>query len=240
MISVCMATYNGERFIRLQIESILSQLAEEDELVISDDGSTDRTPQIVSSINDARIKFIKNINNMGPIRNFEVALKASRGHFIFLADQDDVWLDGKVKKMLDALEKGAELVVSDCVVMNENLSQTIHPSFFSLRRTNLSFFSNLLKNSLLGCCMALNRNLLMRALPFPESIPMHDWWLGLIGTLSKKIVLIDEKLVLYRRHSKNTSSTTNKSPSSIWVRLQWRARLMIGLISNWRKIRQIS
>jgi glycosyltransferase involved in cell wall biosynthesis len=239
MISVCMATYNGERFIRFQIESILSQLTEEDELVIADDGSIDRTREIIHSINDDRIKLIRNINNMGPVRNFEIALNSSKGDYIFLADQDDVWLDGKVKKMLDALEKGAELVVSDCVVMNESLSQTIHPSFFLFRKTNSSFFSNLFRNSLLGCCMALNRSLLMRALPFPEKIPMHDWWLGLIGTLSKNVVLIDEKLVLYRRHSKNTSSTTNRSNNPIWVRLQWRTQILAELIRNWPKIRRI-
>ena len=100
MISVCMASYNGEKYIKEQIDSILKQLSDEDELVISDDGSTDNTLSVIQSIHDKRIKLIHNQGEHGYSRNFENALKNSKGDYIFLSDQDDVWKDNKVETIL--------------------------------------------------------------------------------------------------------------------------------------------
>src|SRR5687768_7806689 len=103
MISVCMATKNGETYIAEQLDSILPQLGATDELIISDDSSSDTTVKIIQSYNDHRIKLIQNHHLKGIARNFEISLQASKGDFIFLADQDDVWVDGKVKVMLNYL-----------------------------------------------------------------------------------------------------------------------------------------
>ena len=104
MISVGLASYNGERYIREQVDSIIAQLDSIDELVISDDGSTDGTLDILASYNDPRIHVYHNEENHGVNGNFENALKHSQGDYIFLSDQDDVWLPGKVEACLKALE----------------------------------------------------------------------------------------------------------------------------------------
>lgn len=95
MISVCMATYNGEEYIKEQLESILCQLGEMDEIIISDDGSTDNTLNIIESYNDSRIKIHINTGKHGFVYNFENALQKAKGEYIFLSDQDDIWLPEK-------------------------------------------------------------------------------------------------------------------------------------------------
>ena len=103
MISVCIATYNGEKYIKEQLDSIIPQLGHEDEIVISDDGSSDSTLDIINSINDERIRITVNQGKHGVNSNFNNALLHAKGDFIFLADQDDIWLSGKVAECLKAL-----------------------------------------------------------------------------------------------------------------------------------------
>ena len=125
-ISVCVATYNGEKFIYDQLQSILDQLLENDEIIVSDNYSTDKTINIIKSINDCRIKiyFLKKKNL---IKNFENALFHAKGDYIFLSDQDDIWLPNKIKIMLEELNS-YDLIVSDCIVVNRDL-EIIEPSF---------------------------------------------------------------------------------------------------------------
>ena len=103
MISVCIATYNGARYIGEQLASILKQLSAEDEVVVSDDGSTDGTLDIVRSFNDRRIRIVDGPRRHSPTLNFEWALRNAKGEYIFLADQDDVWLPDKLKAATDML-----------------------------------------------------------------------------------------------------------------------------------------
>ena len=115
-ISVCMATFNGEPYILQQLISILSQLGEEDELIISDNGSSDKTLSIIESLNDPRIKIF-NYKYLSISGNFENAIKNANGDLIFLSDQDDIWMDGKVESFRNAL-KCASVVLSDCVIVD--------------------------------------------------------------------------------------------------------------------------
>ena len=125
MISVCMATYNGQKYIKEQIDSILCQLGHADELVISDDHSTDLTPDIIKSYDDKRIKFFYNELKKGVTHNFENALLKSKGDILFLADQDDVWLPGKLEKMVDFMQQGGyDVVECNCALVDENLNVT--------------------------------------------------------------------------------------------------------------------
>ena len=103
MISVCLATYNGARFVEKQLQSILVQLAPEDELIVCDDGSSDDTCNVIRRLADARIALHAYSQNVGHVRNFERAISAAKGDFIFLSDQDDVWVPGKIRAMLDCL-----------------------------------------------------------------------------------------------------------------------------------------
>ena len=110
MLTVCIATYNGEKYIRQQLNSVLIQLGENDEVIISDDSSSDATVEIVRSFNDSRIKLLVDNKFSSPVRNFENALKYATGDYIFLCDQDDIWLPDKVKSMLPYLKKQCDLV----------------------------------------------------------------------------------------------------------------------------------
>ena len=166
MISVCIATYNGQRFIERQITSILSQIAEDDEVVVADDGSTDDTLAILRGLNDPRIRIIDGAHRHSPTWNFEKALEQARGEFIFLADQDDVWMPEKVAVTMSYLQK-YDCVVSDNVIVDAE-GAVIAESFYAVNKTRSGKYYNLLiKNGYLGCCMAFRRCVLESALPFP-------------------------------------------------------------------------
>ncbi|RRQ45335.1 glycosyltransferase family 2 protein [Chryseobacterium sp. SC28] len=211
MISVCMTTYNGEKHIKEQLDSILNQLSPDDEVIISDDGSTDDTVNIINSYSDSRIilyhhkKKHQKFNFGYTAKNFENALNKSKGDIIFLADQDDVWLPNKVQQQTAALQK-ADLVLSDCTIVDESLN-TIIPSKFKLEKIKTGFWRNIYKPGYLGCCMAFRRDLLKDILPIPENVP-HDLWIGLISNNKGKVELLNIPTVLYRRHDNNVSATS--------------------------------
>lgn len=226
MISVCIPTFNGAPYIGAQLESILtSPLVTE--VIVSDDGSTDNTVEIVRSFNDMRIKLIQG-PRVGLVSNYELLLSRASGDYIFLADQDDVWLPNKVEVMLARL-RDTDLVVCDCKVVDGQLN-VLHPSFFALRNSGPGLARNLLRNSYLGCCIALRKRLLKHALPFPSHLPMHDWWLGLIAETFGSVAFIDQPLMLYRRHGGNVSPTAERSRATWITRLYWRANLLGALI----------
>jgi len=222
-----MATYNGEKHLYKQIRSILEQLSENDELIVSDDGSTDNAISIIDSFADSRIKIFYNKNKKGPVGNFENALLKANGDIIFLADQDDTWLPGKIKTHILLHEK-CDLVISDAKVVNES-GDLIYESFFKERHSGPGLFNNLIKNSYIGCCMSFNRRILDYALPFPTYIHMHDWWIGLIGELKGRTYFCNEQLMNYVRHQNNASPTLGKSGYSGLKRLKNRVQLIYGL-----------
>jgi glycosyltransferase involved in cell wall biosynthesis len=227
MVSVCMATKNGAAFIREQLDSIVHQLNEDDEIIIFDDFSTDDTISIVQSFHDRRIRLIESSYERGVVRNFEDSLKSSNGDYIFLADQDDVWLPGKVLKMKNHL-KTFDLVMCDCQLVDVSLQQK-KSSFYNVNNSGKGLVKNLIKNSYMGCCMAFTKQLKERSLPFPADTPMHDFWLGLIGELYFKVHFMQEVLVLHRRHESNASTTGRRSERSIRKKLSNRLRLVKNL-----------
>ena len=201
-ISVCMATHNGERFIRRQLESILSQLTTDDELIVSDDSSTDGTVGIIKGFGDGRIRLFPNNTFYSPIFNFENALKHAGGDVIVLADQDDVWLDNKVaviRKKFAAKPRRYYLIALDGYVIDKN-EAIISDSIFARLNAGKGFWKNIYNNRYLGCCLAFSRELLEIALPFPRRIPMHDMWLGQLCELAGETEFVEEKTILYRKH----------------------------------------
>jgi glycosyltransferase involved in cell wall biosynthesis len=235
MVSVCIATFNGERFILQQIESILNQLDVNDELIISDDGSTDKTINLVESLGDKRIKIIQDNNFKSPIYNFENALKYATGEYIFMSDQDDVWLDSKVKIMVEQMEFGYDLVISDCELVDQNLIKW-NPSYFHFNKSGPGIIKNIIKNSYMGCCMAMSRRLLDTCLPFPPNLPMHDSYIGLVGELKFKVKFINVPLLLHRKHLNNSSSTsTGKSNYSLIQKTMFRICLIFALIKKYNE-----
>lgn len=223
-----MATKNGSKFLKEQLDSILIQLSPEDEVIISDDASTDNTVSIIESFHDPRIKIIRNTQSIGIVANFESGLNACSHEFIFLADQDDVWVAGKVEKTLQHLAD-ADLVLSDCQMVDYQLNP-IKDSFFSDNNSRKGLVKNLIRNSYMGCCMAFKRKLLDRALPFPKDIPMHDLWLGLVAEVHFKIHFTNEALVLHRRHQYNASTTGMSSELPIRKQFLNRYKILKNLI----------
>ncbi|MDR3415442.1 MAG: glycosyltransferase family 2 protein [Nevskia sp.] len=217
-VSVCIATYNGEKYIARQLESIASQLSPDDEIVLVDDQSSDRTLDIVRSLDFGILKIVRAPSRGGPTAAFGLALQHARGEFIFLSDQDDVWLPGKVEKMLSALER-ADLVVSDACVVDEKLGP-IFPSFFVLRGSKPGVFRNFFRNSYVGCCMAFRAAVARAALPIPQQVYMHDVWIGLIANLLFRVEFLPEPLILWRRHGATATvvAATRKRLSTSIVR----------------------
>uniref|UniRef100_UPI00256EAAC0 glycosyltransferase n=1 Tax=Faecalibaculum rodentium TaxID=1702221 RepID=UPI00256EAAC0 len=151
-VSVVMAACNGERYIGPQIVSILQQLGERDELIISLDPSTDQTESVISGFADSRIKLLHG-PGQGIVNNIEHGLIAASGDYIFLADQDDIWHSKKKERILGVLKQDAALlVVHDCRIVDEALNE-LAPSYFMWHGTKTGFWNNLLRNSFIGCCM---------------------------------------------------------------------------------------
>ena len=208
-ISVAMATYNGEKYIRGQLDSIIKQLNDIDEIIISDDGSTDETINIINSYKDKRIKLIYGPKK-GVKQNFANAIKKCTGKYVFLSDQDDIWMDDKVEKVLKCFDENkCTCVLHDNVVLNSDTDEIIHDSFFKWRKSKTGYFNNIWKNSYIGCCMAFDSSLKNKILPIPNDIEMHDQWIGIINDKYGKSVLLDNRLIIYRRHGNNVSQMSH-------------------------------
>lgn len=239
-ISVCMATYNGERFVKEQLESILSELSsypDDAEIVIADDGSVDNTLDVFSAIGDSRIRVLPPRTGnapLGPTYNFERALKAATGDIIFLSDQDDRWLPGKVQSMLTALDGNAVLAVHDaCFIDGEGGELPALKTMWSNRPYKAGLFRNWLKNTYTGCCMAFRRELLSKALPFPKNLPMHDQWLGLVAERNfggARVVPVNRQLIQYRVHEKNATQLVGGKSCGWFQRMRWRIDLLRALL----------
>lgn len=230
-----MATYNGADYLKPQLDSILSQLSENDELIISDDSSTDETIEIIQQNNDKRIRLFEGNKFGSPIFNFEHALKQVSGKLIFLTDQDDLWLPDKVRIMIDVLAD-CDLAVSDCSVIDD-AGEVIQPSFYKMRHSGPGLFKNIYKNSYLGCCMAFRVRVLDWALPFPKNIPMHDMWLGLTAEMFGKTTFCSQTLSHYRRHGQNVSPEINQSHFSLFQKIRFRFILIHRLFQRYLRQR---
>jgi len=226
-----MATYNGEKYIIQQLSSILSQLGENDEVVISDDSSTDATLTSVRELNDPRIRIFANNKFHGPIYNFEFCLTKVSGDIIFLADQDDIWLSGKVSHIMEVFSNNPEvtLVASDAQIINATgaiIADTFYPA--GVKFTS-SVLGNIVKNRFLGCSLAMRRRMLSIVLPFPRRLPMHDSWLGIMNLIFGKVHFIKTPLLAYRRHEGNFSPSGRAKMIRV---LTWRWNLVIGILSR--------
>lgn len=200
-----MAVYNGAKYLRPQLSSIMQQLVEGDELIIVDDCSTDTTRYVLEHLDDPRVKVLRHDANRGPVKAFEWALKAARGEFVFFSDQDDVWMPGRVEHTLEAFARTSALaVVTDAQVVEAD-GEPLLDSYFAWRRSGPGLVKNFFRNSFIGCCMAIRRECRDFLLPFPPLVGMHDVWAGLACELAGKTHFLPERLVVYRRHAGNFS-----------------------------------
>jgi glycosyltransferase involved in cell wall biosynthesis len=224
-ISVCMATYNGDKYIKKQLESILYQLDINDEIIISDDSSIDDTLEIIESFNDTRIKLDKNQKFQSPIFNFENAIKHSEGDIIILSDQDDIWHFNKIeiiKKSITSHKICLQMYNGNCIDSSGNV---IKNDLFNYLGVEYGLLSNIKKNSFIGCNVAFSKELLKVILPFPKDIPMHDMWIGSCAYLFGEVKFIDNKIFSYRLHENNF---TGKA-TSFFQKIKWRILLVKNL-----------
>jgi glycosyltransferase involved in cell wall biosynthesis len=202
-VSVCMAVYNGEKYLQQQLASILNQLEAGDEVIIINDKSPDSSLSIINSFADPRITVFTNPENLGVVHSFEKALNKSTGDIIFFSDQDDIWLPGKVQAVKECItESNCYAVVSNAIVIND-IEKVVHDSYFEYRKSGPGVLKNFYRNSYLGCCMAIHSSIKPFILPFPKTIPMHDEWIGMVSDFLGEVKFIPEPLIAYRRHSFN-------------------------------------
>jgi hypothetical protein len=217
MISVAMTTYNGADYVATQLQSILNQSVEVDEVIIFDDCSTDDTADVVLSVEDSRVKFIRNTENVGYIQNFYNAIKACTGDFIFLADQDDVWEFDKVEKIMQVMkEYKCEAVCTNFSLIDKTgcelttTKQFVPNRFFneleikSDRIIDLSFDYLMLGNVVQGATYCISKKTRELYLEIDNRTLYHDHQLLLIASKIGKVCFLNEKLIRYRIHEKNT------------------------------------
>lgn len=224
-----MAVYNGAAYLRPQLQSILAQLRATDEVVVVDDASQDNSAEVLRSLSDARVHVFHNECNLGVRATFERATRLAQGDILFLSDQDDLWLPGKVDKIIEVFFLNPEitLVASDAQVIDAS-GRLVADSFFAQRgRFAAGFLHTLLKNKYLGCTLAFRRSMLDHFLPIPKDVPMHDIWFGLINDIYGKTHFIDQPLIAYRRHESNVSPSVG---ASFVQKVVWRWRLIKNLL----------
>jgi glycosyltransferase involved in cell wall biosynthesis len=207
LVSVVLCTYNGERFIEEQVDSILRQSYSPLELIISDDSSSDNTVQLLKRYeNDARVKIFYQPTNIGLTNNFGFAALQSKGSLIAFSDQDDVWLENKIEKLVAAIGN-SNLVYTDSLLTDEN-GNSLHKKLSSLRNMYSGDDSRcyILYSCVWGHGMMVTRKLLEQSLPIPQPLH-HDTWITFQGFIHGGIKYLDDALTLYRQHESSVSTT---------------------------------
>lgn len=233
LISVVMATYNGERFLAEQIESVLLQTYPNIELIIIDDVSTDGTVSIIQSYieENSNLRLYVNEENLGYIKNFEKGMLLAEGGLIALCDQDDIWVTDKLKILFEEIEQH-EIVYSNSELIDES-GHRLGKKMSDIRN-QLSYDDCLMYT--IGAwapahAMLIKKELVERCLPFP-SLVTHDFWLGFVATCKGPIKYLPLQLVYYRQHNSNaiganTHKSNTQKPSAKQKRQQSRARMQL-------------
>jgi len=253
-VFVVLSTYNGGAYVRPLIDSVRRQSLADWTLLVRDDGSSDQTVRLLreAAAEDRRIVLLEGRQRQGASASFGSLMQSAYemgAEYLLLADQDDVWHDDKLQRLLDRMRLGEasagrhspHLVYSDLIVVDAQM-QTIHPSF--LRHSRLRHGEDRPLQTLLGrcfvlgCACILNRPLLELALPLPETAASHDWWVALCAASTGHISYLPQPTLWYRRHGKNTSG-----PAGFWagfnpLRHSWSKRWEVGRRSFQQSLEQ--
>lgn len=203
-VSIAMTTYNGDKYLAMQLDSIIPQLENNDEIIICDDGSADNTLDIIRGYinHDNRIKLFENTRK-GAVRNFEDAISKCGNDLIFLCDQDDIWNKNKIETVKEAFrESNASLILHNATNFRDgNVGR--NESLIPIMKHGL--IPNLLNSCYWGCCMVFRKELLAYCLPFPDKLIAHDQWIGLIAESKKTSKFITQSLIQHRIHDNNVT-----------------------------------
>ena len=230
-ISVVLASYNGEKYIKEQLDSICPYLEVEDELLVSDDGSTDNTLNLVRDYQErySNIK-ITDGNHSGSSSNFASAIPKCSGDIVLFCDQDDIWMPQKIKVTKDFFlsNPSIDLVMHNAGFCDEN-GNIFAGDIFDKRNPKTGFIHNLIHSSYYGCCMMAKRDFLMKCIPLPDNKIPYDQYFSLLAEKRHKAMFLNEKLILHRYHGNNQS----RKMSNI-ERLKFRMRLLKSVRSTLR------
>lgn len=213
-VHIVLATYNGERFLREQMESVLAQTYENITVEVCDDGSTDGTEAIVREYEaqDERVKLHLNPHNLGYVKNFLEGVKRCTAPYVMLCDQDDIWQKDKVEKTLLAMQQAEKkrtgkpvLVFTDAVNFDSETGKELgffhETSHLDVKKVDTAHL--FMENKCIGCTMMMNRAILPYLEELPEEIRVHDWWLALICSHFGTIEYVPQATLRYRQHEEN-------------------------------------
>jgi len=214
-VDIVLALYNGEKFLKEQLNSLYNQTYKNFNLIIIDDSSQDRSSLIIEEFQKKynNIRYVRNDINMGHVKSFEKGLQLSTNNFIAFCDQDDIWEKNKLELQVNILKNYKNipaLVHSDLSMINEN-GDTIGDSYFKFRNYILSEKKELNKiisqNGIMGNTLMINKQLKELVLPFPRDVIVHDYWIAVINEIFGKRITLKNKLVRYRIHDSNSSNS---------------------------------
>ncbi len=204
LVSVVLTTYNGETYLREQLNSLLAQTYPNIEVIAVDDRSTDGTEKILQeyAVQYPNVKVFVNETNLGFIKNFEKGCRLSTGEYIALCDQDDYWLRDKIKRKMESIGSHS-MIYCDSEICDDKLQRSGKTiSNIVVCRNWYSCLEYAVFARIYGHTLLLKRSLFEKAYPFLEIIP-HDWWLAFNATLEGGFAFLPEALVLYRQHHNN-------------------------------------
>lgn len=220
-----MATYNGASYLRPQINSILAQMKDHDELIVLDDGSKDDTILILENFSDERIRIFRNKANLGHVQSFAKVLSLTQNPFLLMADQDDIWVEGRLELMRKVLTQpdvwlvsGNSKFISQSGDEIKPLHPDLNPSESNKNWINiLRIFTG--KAYYDGCAMAFKKELIPLILPVPNYVESHDLWIAMAANLVRKNLHLKD-VILYRRiHGENASIVSRPFFQKIWSRI---------------------
>lgn len=220
-IDILLATYNGQEFLREQIDSILNQSYQDFNLIISDDSSEDETYKILKEYEkkDSRIRLFRQEKNLGLIQNFEFLLKQVTSDYFMFSDQDDIWKENKIEKSINKLkQEKAALVYTDLEIVDKNL-EIIYPSYWKYKNIykKIKKYNNFealyLNNFVTGCTILAKSNYIKDIVPLPKTskFMLHDYWTALVIASKDKIAYLDEPTIKYRQHKNNRVGSSKRS-----------------------------
>ncbi len=240
-VDIVMSTFNGERYLAQQLDSILSQTFTDWRLIVRDDGSTDGTGAILESYRQCypdKIQLLAATSHLGVRESFSVLLQESTAPYTMFCDQDDVWSPFKIEKSVRVMQETEQtyspmplLIYTDLTIVDADLTiQDRSFLHYQKSRPLTDFKSLLVTNTIAGCTICMNERLRTLIGTIPDSAMMHDWWAGLVAAAFGRVIFVPESTVLYRQHSRNVVGAARRALSGVWfyhASGRWRQDLMV-------------
>jgi glycosyltransferase involved in cell wall biosynthesis len=234
LVSIAMATYNGEKFLKEQLDSIYNQTYKNIEVIVCDDFSKDSTVKILEEYRkNYGLKYFINDINLGFVKNFEKAISLCTGEFIALSDQDDVWLPNKIEVLLDEIGDNY-LIHSDALLIDENgyVFSNSYSQYSNKMTHPRCFIDAVINGYVTGCTSMFRKDFINMILPFSDNLYVHDKWMGVKAFELNKVIYLDAPLIKYRQHESNLIGAGKASKLSYKKRIKGMLQLKSRKVSD--------